>query len=233
MKKLAIFVEGATEVAFLKRLLCELMDARKLRIESFKATGGNRTPRTITRVQASAQSPAQTFYVQVVDAGTDNRVASDIRENYDGLVRSGFETIIGIRDVYPVPRADLSNLRRGLTFKLRTKPIEVIFVLGVMETEAWFLAEHTHYQRIHPNLGIDRIRRAVLFDPSVDDMQLRNLPHDDLHNIYALEGLAYKKSRIQVQRTVQALDYSSIYLGHAARFPDIRTLVASLDSFFS
>lgn len=233
MKKLAIFVEGKTEVAFFDKLLRQLISAKKLRIDHLQAYGGRKTPRRLTVVQASAHRPEQTFYIQIVDVGTDNRVASDIRDNYGGLVSSGFEAIIGVRDVYPISRTNLTTLRRGLNYRLRTKPTAVVFVLGVMETEAWFLAEHTHFSKIHPNLTISRIRASFNFDPSSDDMQLRDCPHEDLHSIYALEGLAYRKNRSQIQRTVSVLDYERIYLDLVTMFPDIQTLIGSLDAFFS
>jgi len=233
VKKLTIFVEGATEVSFVDQLLRQLISARKLCIDHLQATGGSKTPRRLTIVSVTAQSPDQTYYIQIVDSGTDNRVASDIRENYDSLVRSGFEAIIGIRDVHPLSRADLTKLRAGLRYNVRTKPITVVFVLGVMETEAWFLAEHTHFPKIHPNLTINRIQATLHFDPSTDDMQSRDCPHEDLHNVYALEGLAYRKKRSQIERTVHVLDYERVYFDLVTKFPDVQTLIASLDNFLS
>ena len=76
-----------------------------------------------------------------------------------------------------------------------TKPINPIFVLGVMETEAWFLAEHTHFRKLNSNLTSERIKAEFGFDPSVDDMQLRSCPSDDLHSIYQLEGFRTEKDK--------------------------------------
>jgi hypothetical protein len=233
VKKLTIFVEGATEVAFVDQLLRQLISARKLCIDHFQGAGGSRTPRRLTRVSAMAQSPEQRYYIQIVDSGTDNRVASDIRDNYDSLVQNGFEAIIGIRDVHPVSRLDLARLRAGLRYNLRTKPITAVFILGVMETEAWFLAEHTHFPKIHANLTVNRIQATLHFDPSADDMQLRDCPHEDLHNIYAMEGLAYRKRGSQIERTVRVLDYERVYFDLVTKFPDIHALIVSLDNFFS
>ena len=110
--------------------------------------------------------------------------------------------------------------------------MSVLFVLGVMEIEAWFLAEHTHFQRIHPDLEPNRINAKLGFNPSSDDMQMRTHPTEDLRNIYALENLAYNKTRNKVQRTIEVLDYADIYLSHRSKFPDVAMLMTKLDEFF-
>ena len=234
MKKLAIFVEGGTEAAFFEKFLHQMISAKKLRIEYFRASGGSKGPRRIRMVKATAPDKNQTFYVQIVDSGTDNRVGSDVRDNYNSLVRAGFDSIIGVRDVFPsVSMKDISVLRRNLRYSLPTKPIVVVFILAVMEVEAWFLSEYTHFPKIHPDLSIDRIKTALGFDPSSDDMQLRNCPHQDLHNVYSLEGLSYLKKARQIERTTDVLDYGRIYFDLPFKFPDLKLLVVSLDAFFS
>ena len=64
-----MFVEGATEVAFFDQLLRQLLSARKMRIDYLQASGGSKTPRRLTVVRATAHSPEQTYYIQIVDSG--------------------------------------------------------------------------------------------------------------------------------------------------------------------
>jgi hypothetical protein len=233
VKKLAIFVEGLTELVFVDKLLRELITDKKLCIEHFHGYGGKKSARRLITLQATASTPNHIYYVQIIVSAADNRVASDIKDNYEGLVRSGFDAIIGIRDVYPdFASADVEKLRAGLRYGLRTKPIMVVLVLGIMEIEAWFLAEHTHFPKVHSGLTIDRIWSSLHFNPSTEDMQLRNCPHGDLHNIYTIEGLAYRKEKHQIQRTVSVLDYGRIYIELLNKFPDLKKLMASLDNFF-
>jgi hypothetical protein len=232
MKKMAIFVEGDTELCFVDRLLREIANSKKLQIVQLKGTGGARSLRRFNVVQDSGYSPGKEYYVQIVNSGTDNRVASDVRDSYKNLIQNGYSTIIGIRDLYPIQKTDLNRLRLGLQYKLQTKPVSVIFALGIMEIEAWFLAEHTHFSRIHQGLTCDRIASHMGFDPSNDDMQTRPHPAEDLHNIYSLEGFAYQKKRTQVQRTVDVLDYAEIYLPMRSKFPDISILMQEIDLFF-
>jgi hypothetical protein len=233
MKKMAIFVEGATELQFVDRLLREIAGEKDLQIELVQASGGARSTRMYKVIADSGSGSAKKFFIRIINSSTDSRVASDIRDNYTGLENAGFSVIIGIRDVYPLTFQELPNLRIGLCYKLRTKPISVDFVLGVMEIEAWFLAEHTHFSRMHLQLSASRIASVCGFDPSVDDMQSRIHPADDLHAAYSLENLAYQKKGRQIDRTINALDYAAIYLGHRAKFPDFDRFMRIIDQFFS
>lgn len=233
MRKMAIFVEGQTELYFMDRLLKEIVSERNLQLVLMKARGGNQSIRAFNIVQNNNVGLDKDFYIQIVDSGADNAVASDIRDNYQNLIQRGFTSIIGLRDVYPISRGDIPKLRRGLQSNFPVTPITVLLILGVMEVEAWFLAEHSHFERVHPNLTVQRINLELGFDPSCQDMQMRPQPASDLHNIYALEGRAYKKNRQQVQRVVNSLDYAMIYLSHPSKFLDVSQLMTAIDNFLT
>lgn len=233
MNKLAIFVEGQTEQLFAEKLLVEIAGAKKLRIEKRKARGGRKNKRRLRLLETTAVDSQQEYFLLIVDCGEDERVGSDIRERYGNLVAQGYQAIIGIRDVFPQEREDIPKLREGLRYKLRTGPIEVLFVLAIMEIEAWFIAEHTHFARISDELTTERIKASIGFDPSTDDVELRDHPSQDLHEIYNLAGYFYKKSKTDVERTVDALDYARIYLALGKRLNDLQNLIERIDLFLS
>ncbi len=234
MKKLAVFVEGQTEQLFVEKLLEEAAGRNQIYIEKRQAFGGQSTKRKFKILHASVQNSNQKYFAQIVDCGADNRVKSDVVDRYDGLAAQGFDTIIAIRDVYPdVAYKDISTLRTGLRYKVKTRPLEVVFVLGVMELETWFISEHTHFQKIHPSLSPELIKTNLGFDPRTDDIQLRPHPADDLDKIYRLAGFPYTKNRNVVQRTVNVLDYERLYLELPARLPDLQALVKAIDQFLS
>ncbi len=235
MKKLAIFVEGKTERVFVEKLIRLMIDVKKLNIAVFQAMGGSPClPRRIVLIYKTPDDVVQEFYVQIVESCNDERVASDVRDSYDGLMRAGFSAVVGIRDVYPRATLDkLPELRRALRYRIKTKPVDPVLVLGVMEVEAWFLSEYHHFPHIHPQIDCPRISATFHFDPSTDDMQLRLCPADDLHAIYQLEGLAYRKTSNHIQRTVDVLDYGYIYYDMVERFEDLKTLVDTLGQFFT
>jgi hypothetical protein len=142
--------------------------------------------------------------------------------------------LIAIRDVYPTVRhAGIPKLRNMLKSYLPTDRVQIFLVLCVMEIEAWFLAEHTHISRIHKGITLDRIRDELGFDPSVDDMQMRARPSNDLSNVYWLEKIPYDKSKANVENTLKALDFSRMRFRLIRKFGDLKTLVASFDHLFS
>ncbi len=234
MKKLAVFVEGQTEQIFIERLLVEAAGRSNIAIEKRQALGGQSAKRRLRLIEASTPNSEHKYLAQIVDCGSDGRVKSDIMDRYDGLAAQGFETIIGVRDVFPdIAYADIPLLRGGLRRYLKTNPIEVKFVLGVMEIETWFIAEHTHLQKLDPSLTPSLIKARLGFDPSTDDIQLRAHPTEDLDNIYHLAGLKYAKDKNRVQRTVNVLDYERIYIELPSKLPDLKILVDTITKFLT
>ncbi len=234
MKKIAVFVEGQTEQFFIEQLLEQVAGRKSIAIEKRQAYGGQTTRRKLKLIQATATNSDHKYYAQIVDCGGDNRVKSDVVDNYEGLVKQGFEAIIAVRDVYPeFTDAEIPKLRNGLHYRVKTNPVEVTFILGVMEIETWFISEATHFERMDTSLTVPRIRTELGFDPSADDIQLRACPAEDLHKIYGLAGLAYNKSRNNIQRTVNFLDYASIYMELGSRIPDLGLLNKAIDQFLA
>ena len=155
-------------------------------------------------------------------------VASDIRDQYNALVRKGYSAILGMRDVHPDARSAIPQIIRYLGYGVKTKPIRVSYVLAIMETEAWFLSEHTHLQRIHPTLTPAFVKAHLGFDPAVDNMELRNVPSVDLAYMYALVGIQYAKG---TRTTIDALDYANMVLTLPSTIAGLRTLTSAIQDF--
>ncbi|MFT3776040.1 MAG: hypothetical protein QM820_62645 [Minicystis sp.] len=231
--KLAVFVEGQTEQIFVERLITELASARHVGFARLKATGGGANPRQFIALGAVCTQPAARFYVQIVDSATDGRVVSDIHDNQAGLAREGFEMVLGIRDVYPTPRADIPLMRAAMARVLAGSALPIDVVLAVMEVEAWFLGEHHHLAKMGRGIAVADVIRALGFDPSTGDMESRAQPAADLHAVYQLAGRAYHKTRVHAQTTVDALDYEHLYCSLADRMSSLRQLVDALDRFLA
>lgn len=225
MNKLAVFVEGQTEQIFVEKLLIEIAGKNNIHIKLIRG----KSPRR--QLYFNHADNEREYFAYVIDCHGDSTVKSYIIENYDGLVNQGYSSIIGIRDVYPIERTEIPKLRQRLFYGARTKPVVPVFILSVMEIEAWFLAEHTHFQKIHSRLTIDRIKAEFNFDPSQDNMELRDHPAQDLHEIYSLEDRAYRKKEYHTKRTVEALDYANIYLSLRSKLHAIEELSLEIDRF--
>lgn len=234
MKKMAVFVEGQTEQIFVEKLIEEVAGKKHLSIETRQARGGTGHKRTMKLIAVRASASDQRFFASIVNSGSDNRVKSDIVEQYEKLTEAGFRFIVGIRDVFPeFSYAEVPRLRTGLLYRVKTSPVQVVFVLGVMEVETWFITEYSHFPRMHKGLTIELIRTSLGFDPSVDDVQLRNHPSADLDAAYRLVGERYSKNRSSVRRTVNILDYERLYLELPSRNPDFQSLIETINDFLT
>jgi hypothetical protein len=137
-----------------------------------------------------------------------------------------------VRDVRPdFAHADIPDLERGLPKYIKTSLIPVEFILAIMEIEAWFLAETTHFPKLDPAITVAAIKAAYGFDPENDDMEQRLAPADDLNNCYAIAGKTYQKHL--AQDTVDALDYADIYLRLWRKFRYMERLIGSIVSFLT
>lgn len=234
MNKLAVFVEGQTEQIFAEKLVLFLGGDANVGVGIERVSGGRRGgPRRVVEITGTSEDEGHEFFVLIIDCGQDERVKSDILDRYDGLIAANFEQIIGIRDVFPYPRGDIERIREGFEFGLPNDPTKPLLILAIMEAEAWFLAEHTHFSRIHASLTIDRIRQEFGFDPVNDDMQMRDYPSKDLEDIYFLETINYHKTRDHVERIVNTLDFSIVQDEVSAKIDDLQNLVRLIQTFFS
>ncbi|MEH2060077.1 MAG: DUF4276 family protein [Nostoc sp.] len=232
MKKLAIFVEGQTEQIFVRTLLKEIAGKNNIAIDESSVSGklGSRITTLIMRDNITSQTK---FYVLVYNSCSDNSVVSDMRDQYASLIGSGFERVIGLRDVYPIPIAEKLKLQSRLNYFLPKGTIPIHLVLAVMEIESWFLAEWNHFMKIDLSLTPDKIQATFGFNPQTDDMETRPHPANDMDLIYKLVGRAYKKQRNQVNTIVSSLDYEFLYMQLVNSVPSLGELVRYLDLFIT
>lgn len=233
MRKLAIFVEGYTELLFMDRLISEVAEKNQIAIELRQIRGGGARsgkPKRIVELQVPVLDPEKTLYFLIADCGGEDAVAQRIKEEHENLSKAGFEKIIGLRDVYPkFLRKDMPKLRIGLRYGVKTNLIPVQFVLSAMELEAWFLAEHNHYQNVDPLLTVERIQNHLGFDPVNDDMTIRDEPANDLAAAYALVGKLYAKG--DSKNNVDRLDFTHLYAALPHRINELNELITTIDSF--
>jgi hypothetical protein len=77
-----------------------------------------------------------------------------------------------------------------------------------MEVEAWFIAEHTHFQRIEQSLTVEFILDNLGIDIRSDAEALPH-PAADLNSIYELVGRTYDKRKMTVEELVQNIDFGA------------------------
>lgn len=227
MRKVAVFVEGLTEQELVVELVSAVVGARGVNVVL-----GRRWKRKV-EVQPSVIDAACDFLVLVVDCSNDEQVMTQIREQYPSLVASGYTAIIGLRDVYPFAHADIPAIQAGLSRTLPSGAVIPEMHLAIMEVEAWFLAESTHFSRVHQSLTVPFIVAGGI-DVVGTNGDAWGHPARVLHSVYQLAGMSYmspkgQKTKRRVQRTLRALSFDELYVTVRGTIPSFDAFVKSLE----
>ncbi|MEZ2275341.1 MAG: DUF4276 family protein [Microcoleus sp.] len=231
-KKIACFVEGQTEQIFVERLFQEIAGHKKISIETFKFQG-RKDNRRIQSLQQSIKKDAP-FFVLLYNCDCDSQVLSDIRKEHDRLTNSGYEKIIGLRDLYPQPlekKQEIEKGIRGFLKPLQKIGVPIYVVLAVMEVEAWFLAEWNYLAKIDNRLTCDFILQKCGLDLRILDPEQRAHPSQDLDEIYRLVSRNYDKSEKASQEIINNLDYELLYLHLVNSVKQLKRFIDEIDSF--
>lgn len=223
MKKIAIFVEGQTELELTCKLLIEIAGKRKIALEIKEQHRGVLNFIELRSNTNNNSNPE--IYILLVNCNTDNQVKSQIAEQHASLTASGYTKIIGLRDVFPFQHSDIPRIDSLMSAGLPTGGASIVIILAILEIEAWFIDEHTHYINIHPEMTIDEIKSRGVDLASTPGDSISN-PADTLNQIYSYWGLAYKKTRKHVERTLKAISFEELYI-------TVRSKASSLDKYIS
>ena len=232
MRRIAFFVEGATEVIFIEKLIEEIAGKNNVVVERGFVRGGKTIPKQLTVINAQNVITGCDYYVLILNCQGDHQVAQRIAEEHHNFSNIGYEKIIGLRDVRPVfQHFEIPRLEADFQKRFNLSPILIEIILSTMEIESLFLGEASHFERVDPLITVDAIKSKLGFDPINDDMELRPKPAEDLAGCYAIAGKTYTK--YLVQDTINALDFDLIYLEHPKKFQSLSRLMLHIDSFLS
>jgi hypothetical protein len=232
-KKIACFVEGQTEQMFVERLFQEIAGYKNISIETYKFQGG-KSNRLSKKLHSSKVQDAP-FFVLLYDCGSDSHVVYDITKQQESLTKSGYEKIIGLRDLYPKSLDQKDEIEKGIRGYLKPfqkKGIPISVNLAVMEIEAWFLAEwRHHFAKIDHHLIPDLILQKCGFDLRNIKVEQRLHPTEDLQRIYQLIGRNYDKREETSQEIINYLDYDFLYLELINSVKQLKIFIDEIDSF--
>ena len=234
MRKLAIFVEGLTEQILVRHMLQAVLDRNRIAIQSVKITGGHNVRMSFTVMKAAHVNRMTDYYVLLYDCGGETNVKSYMLAHRQKLLSSGYQMVLGLRDVYPnFGREDVGKLIRGLNYQLPQKRARTHIHLAVMETEAWFLGEFHHLKKISGKLSPEYIEQHLGFNPRTENMEERDHPASDLKAVYHLVGHDYTKKRDRLNAVVSKLDFNYFTHGLTDRMPSLGKFVNDLEYFFN
>ena len=232
-KKIACFVEGQTEQMFVERLFQEIAGYKNISIETYKFQG-SKSNRISQSLKPSIVKDAP-FFVLLYNCDCDSQVLSDILKEHDRLTNSGYEKILGLRDLYPQPLEKKQEVEKGIRGRLKllqNKGIPIYMNLAVMEVEAWFLAEWNYLAKIDNRLTCDFILQKCALDlRNIIDIEQREHPSQDLDKIYRLVSRKYDKNAKASQEIINNLDYEFLYLHLVNSVKQLKKFIDEIDSF--
>lgn len=222
MKRIAVFVEGYTEQEFIIKVISEIAGARGVTFDLRQQYKG-----LVNKVaMRSANNPE--LYVLIVNCCTDSQVKSQIQSQYESLSKNGYRIIIGLRDLHPLDITELATVKKYLPHNIPTKGAPVAQFIAITETEAWFLEEHSHYQRLHPDMTVEEIKVKAGIDLATCRGHDFVNPAKVLETIYSHWGVPYKKKRTHINTTIEALSAEEIYMtvrGKATSLDEVITCI--------
>lgn len=153
MKRIAIYVEGDAELIFVREFLIKWFDYDSVRlgIECCKL----RSDREANEPYPYGSKDSENFYY-IVNVGNDSSVLSKMIKNAGRLYNSGYQLVVGLRDIYCDDYHDkthalnkarvidwtIINKFRKVTGEIISRgnyPIEMQMHFAIMEIEAWLL----------------------------------------------------------------------------------------------
>jgi Domain of unknown function (DUF4276) len=150
MKKVVIYVEGNTELVFVREYLKIMFDNQTLEIECRK-----RRSNRLDNAPYDTKNTNALFHFRIIDVGGDDKVLDEILADEKLMTSAGYERIIGLRDMFSESykkvvkqplRIDVNANQKFIAraesrIKENAKnPEKIKFHFAIMEIEAWLLA---------------------------------------------------------------------------------------------
>lgn len=203
MRRVAVFVEGQTELVFVRELLAKWYeyDATKIGFSCYNLLNNEFCDTSYQYGNEGSEN-----YYLIVNVGNDNSVLGKIRARMPFLVKGNYDVIIGLRDMYStqyIKDAKGREINDEVTqmhidaAKEQIADIEnadkIHFHFAIMEVEAWLLGMHQYLKAIDENLTTDYIKECLGLDLNQDPETNIFHPAVELGKIYELVGKNYGK----------------------------------------
>lgn len=195
MKKVAIYVEGKTEMFFVYHLLLNIYSSRRsqMAIDCFEVLKDGDFGSMGCRI---CNENAK-FYFEIINVGGDKKLLSTIINRGAYNEKKGFQKIIGIRDMYSleykhkskiidqdVSQRFIEQARKEINDRY-CNPKKIVFIFSIMEIEAWLLAFYKVFERQDKNLSKKEISNILGFDIETENPENKLFhPKKNIEDIY-------------------------------------------------
>jgi hypothetical protein len=215
MRKIALFVEGQTELIVVREYLLRWFNYSNISTEC-------RTLFTDGKFHTAPYDyivPTPQYFFQIINVGNDNAVLSRILKREEYMWNEGYEKIIGLRDMYSKDYREVTqtideNVNKrfidahNTTIQTRAKkPENISMCFAIMETEAWFLGLSHIFEKMDTRLTHSFIQENTAHDLENNDPEKTVFhPADVLNNIYTLIGQKYRKHEGDIEAILNLTD---------------------------
>lgn len=202
-RKVAVFVEGQTELIFVREFLVKWhsYDANVIGFDCYNLLNDEFCD---TSYKYGSEDSGN--YYMLVNVGNDASVLSKILSRMKYLVNKGYQVVIGLRDMYStqyirdVKGRWIDSQTNKMYIEAAQEQIAenpnaqmIRFHFAIMEIEAWFLGMHKFLESLNDKLTPQFIQQLNNIDLSADPEMTIFHPAAELGKIYALIGKQYDK----------------------------------------
>jgi hypothetical protein len=218
MKKIAIFVEGQTELIFVREFLLKKFGFQNISIECYTLFIDSKNIPT----EYAFETPNPTHNFHIFNVGNDNAVLTRIlnRENY--LWNQGFSHIIGLRDMYSKNYRETNQLigeinpainlkfiesvQHQISIRAK-KPNQISFHYAIMEAEAWILGLKNCFLKLDELLTNDYILETIGINLTESNPETAFYhPAGIIEKIYNIAEKNYNKSKSDINAIMRSTD---------------------------
>lgn len=223
-RKVAVFVEGQTELVFVRDFLRNwyAYDETVLGFDCVTLFGND-----MKTVPFSCGTEESENYYLIVNIGNDRSVLSKMLGRMSSLQERGYVLVVGLRDMYSKQYRELcgnNSIDTKLIKEIKGAANKEIVDGGgegfldlhfaIMEVEAWFIGMSHFLLEIDNNLTPDYIFEHTGIDVGMDPEQTLFHPAAELSKIYQSVGKSYDKHLSDISAITAALsddDYLKIF----------------------
>lgn len=212
MSKISIYVEGLTEMVFVRQFLMNKFDWSSARIECYNVGDEN-----ISKELYHFGDKNAPRYYMIYNYQNDELVLSTIIDNYQQSIKENYTKVIGLRDVYSERYIDLIGRKYdadgidGFISGMKSQVNEISnkgdldICFAIMEIEAWMLGMDDVMRRIDPGMS---------FKLDTDPEKACVHPFSNLEKTYEDIGLSYSKHWNDIKNFIYKItkdDFQKLY----------------------
>ena len=221
MLKTVIFVEGQTELIFVREFL-----AKKFNYSvDIKCNALISHEYTYAEHDYPCSGAEKHFWI--INVCNDEAVLNELLARESKLYELGYSKIIGLRDMYSSRYKKYSNFIdikiiedfiKGSDESIKStacNPANIVFLFSIMEIESWILAFDNFFEKIHSDLTNAKIKAEIGLDLDDDPENSVFHPANVLDKILSITGGTYNKSKHGIESFVSKIeneDHDQLYV---------------------